>query len=123
MHKNRNGIMKDEMGAFFVFGPWWFVIIVMVLGVIVSMFRNNNPKNNNVKQFTDYEPVENSTNTIENYNICLNCGKKNSVNAKFCNGCGDSLNANNYRFCAECGEKNSINAKYCKECGNELDII
>jgi ribosomal protein L40E len=123
MHKNRNGIIKDEMGVFFVFGPWWFVIIVMVLGVIASMFRNNNPKNNNIKQFTDYEPVEKSPKTIENYNICPNCGNKNSVNAKFCNGCGDSLNMNNNRFCAECGEKNSKDAKYCKECGNELDII
>ena len=122
MFKNPNGIMKDEKGLF-VFGPWWFVIIVMVLGVIASMFRNNNPKNNNVKQIMDYEPVEKSTNSLENYNICPNCGNKNSITAKFCNGCGDSLNINNNCFCPECGEKNSKYAMYCKECGNELDII
>ncbi len=88
MFKSRNGIIKDEMGAFFVFGPWWFVIIVMVFGFVASRFRNNNSKNKNVKQVIDYEPFENSIKNKENYNICLNCGKKNSVTAKFCNGCG-----------------------------------
>ncbi len=124
MNSNLEGIIKDENGLF-VFGPWWFVIIVMVLGVIASIFRNNTPKNNNnnTKQIMDYEPIEKSTNNLENHNKCPNCGNKNSLTSKFCNGCGVSLNINNNSFCPECGEKNSKYAKYCKECGNELDII
>ena len=123
MNRNLNDIIKDENGVFFAFGPWWFVIIVMVLGFVASMFRNNNSKNNNVKQFTDYEPVEKSTKTVYDYNICLKCGEKNSEMAKFCNGCGSNLTQNNSRYCVKCGEKNSVNAKFCQECGNELNII
>ena len=123
MKWNLKDIKKDEKGLFFAFGPWWFVIIVMVLGVIASMFKNNSPKNSNVKQVIDYEPIEKSSKTIEDYNICLKCGKKNSEKAKFCNGCGCNLIKNNVRYCDKCGEKNSLNAKYCQECGIELNTM
>jgi len=41
MLKNRNGIIKNEKGAFFAFGPWWFVILIMIIGVIFSILNNN----------------------------------------------------------------------------------
>jgi len=116
-------IINNEKGAFFAFGPWWFVIIVMILGFIFSMFnKNKNVRNNNVKQFNDYKPIQKSTKTFKNDNICPQCGETNSITAKFCNGCGNNLNENNGAYCPNCGEKNSINAKFCQGCGKELNI-
>jgi|GEM_PF-5384394 hypothetical protein len=36
MLTGKNGILKDEEG-FFVFGPLWFVLLVMVLAFICSV--------------------------------------------------------------------------------------
>ena len=124
MINGNNGIINNEKGAFFVFGPWWFVIIVMILGFIFSMSRSNTTKGNtNVNELTDFEPVENSTKTMNKDNICPQCGKNNSKSAKFCNGCGSNLIDYIGIFCPECGEKNLMNAKFCQECGKELNVI
>ena len=122
MLKNRNGIIKSEQGAFFVFGPWWFVIIVMVLGFIFSMSRSNTVKENtNVNQLNDFEPIENSTKTMTKNNVCPQCEKTNSGLAKFCKWCGSNLIDYPGIFCPECGERNFVNAKFCQECGKELE--
>ena len=114
-------MIKNEKGAFFAFGPWWFVIIVMILGFIFSMLnKNKNVRNNN--EFNDYKPTQTSTKTLKDDNICPQCGETNSKTAKFCNGCGNNLNENNGTYCPNCGEKNSINAKFCQGCGKELNI-
>jgi ribosomal protein L40E len=117
-----NAMIGDEKGAFFVFGPWWFVIIVMILGFIFSMSRSNTTKeNNNINQLNDYEPIQNSTKTMVKSNICPQCGKNNSISAEFCRGCGSNLIDYSGIFCPECGEKNLLNAKFCQECGKELE--
>ncbi len=116
-----NKFINDEQGAF-IFGPWWFVILVMVLGFIFSLFRNNNHKTKNNKHIYDYQTKIQSQNRLNN-NICPECGKNNSNNAKFCNGCGRSFVDNSDMYCPKCGEKNSINSKFCHSCGTELDNI
>ena len=118
-----NAIIVDEKGAFFVFGPWWFVIIVMILGFIFSMSRSNTAKENiNVNQLNDFEPIKNSPKTITKNNVCPQCGKNNSELTKFCKGCGSNLIDYPGIFCPECGERNLLNAKFCQECGKELEL-
>jgi hypothetical protein len=39
MFNRTNGIINDEKGAFFAFGPWWFVVIVMIIGFIASISK------------------------------------------------------------------------------------
>ena len=123
MIKGNNGIIKNEKGAFFVFGPWWFVIVVMIIGIIASLLRNNNVKNTGANQINDYEPINSSSKPVNADNICPKCGKNNSELAKFGNGCGSSLTKNLSIYCPRCGESNSNTAKFCQECGKELNII
>jgi ribosomal protein L40E len=121
MLNGNNKFINDEKGEF-VFGPWWFVILVMILGFIFSLFRNNNHKTKNTERVYDYQSNINSTNNL-NTNICPECGKNNSNNAKFCNGCGRSFVDNSDIYCPKCGEKNSRNSRFCQGCGVGLDNI
>jgi RNA polymerase subunit RPABC4/transcription elongation factor Spt4 len=117
-----NNFINDENGAF-IFGPWWFVILVMVIGFIFSLSRNNNHKTKNTKHIYDYQTNTQPSNNLNNDNICPECGKNNFNNAKFCNGCGRSFVDNSDIFCPKCGEKNSKNSRFCQGCGAELDNI
>ncbi len=47
---------------------------------------------------------------------CSNCGTENPESAKFCNGCGASLQ----RVCSSCGTGNGSGARFCSECGAAL---
>jgi class 3 adenylate cyclase/tetratricopeptide (TPR) repeat protein len=47
---------------------------------------------------------------------CLNCGKDNRPNRKFCGGCGSPIVAN----CGRCGASNEPGEKFCGECGFAL---
>ena len=110
-------LINDEKGGFFVFGPWWFVIIVMAIAFIASAMKNNNVKNSPNKNY-DYDP-NNIVNPIISNNICPKCGQNNTESAKFCNKCGNNLFED--KFCSKCGSTNLSNAKFCQECGNELN--
>jgi hypothetical protein len=46
----------------FIFGPLWFVILVMVIGFIFSLFRNNNHKTRNTERVYDYQSTIKSSN-------------------------------------------------------------
>jgi ribosomal protein L40E len=122
MQKTENGIVMDERGLF-VFGPWWFVILVMIIGFIFSISKNNKVKNKGAVHVNDYEPVNKPINNLSANNICPHCGKNNSKNAKFCRGCGDNLVDYPGIYCPECGESNSKKAKFCIECEKKLDNI
>lgn len=109
-----NRILKDEKG-YFVFGPLWFVVLVMIIAFIASLLKNNNTKNNVTEQVDDYEKVRQRNKPL---NItCHSCGKSNPKSAKFCNKCGISLNDVHGIFCPECGTENSKKAHFCSECG------
>ena len=83
-------ILKDEKGGFFVFGPWWFVILVMIIGFVVSILRKNDSKAGVLSRFMIINPFLHWQNMYMD-NICPQCGKNNSKSAKFCNGCGGNL--------------------------------
>ena len=57
MFRMKNGIIRDEKGLF-VFGPWRFVIIVIVIGFIYSASQKNKSsvKIKNRQNFNDYIP-------------------------------------------------------------------
>ena len=92
MISNKNGIIRNEIGAFFVFGPLWFVILIMIIGFIFSALKNNNSNNNNHnnEMIEDYNPYNTLNSSLES-NICSKCGIKNNPSAKFCIGCGSNL--------------------------------
>jgi hypothetical protein len=111
-------LIKDEKG-YFVFGPLWFVILVMVIGFIFSAInKNNNTKNRpNIKDM-DYNPQ--NVQSIAESNNCSNCGKNNLGSARFCNTCGANLNDDSNKYCPECGAINSSHAIFCQECGKKI---
>jgi membrane protease subunit (stomatin/prohibitin family) len=104
------------------------------LGVGASMLgaNMNNPINPNA--------ILNETKIL-----CPNCNEENPTNAKFCIGCGETLEkpkkscpscnaviTGNAKFCPECGASFSektcdcgaklpANAKFCIECGKKVD--
>ncbi len=47
---------------------------------------------------------------------CLKCNHENPVDAKFCNSCGNKLEA----VCTECGKANPPGSRFCNECGCDL---
>ncbi len=48
---------------------------------------------------------------------CQKCNVPNSVNAKFCNSCGEKIAQG--QFCNQCGVTLAANAKFCAECGTK----
>src|SRR6476469_7598635 len=48
--------------------------------------------------------------------VCAACGTENPAGAKFCTGCGASLQAT----CAACETVNPSGARFCSECGAPL---
>ena len=50
-------------------------------------------------------------------NICINCGKENEPDFKFCAFCGQKLP---YLTCIKCGEKYNKDYKFCGKCGGKL---
>jgi hypothetical protein len=53
-------MINDEKGLFFAFGPWWFVIIVMIIAFVAGLIRQNNASPKNVDAVNDYIPTEKS---------------------------------------------------------------
>jgi hypothetical protein len=49
---------------------------------------------------------------------CVHCRTENSEKAKFCHGCGRSLQQE--VVCSQCGNKNIPGARFCEECGRPL---
>lgn len=47
---------------------------------------------------------------------CPHCNQQNTVNAKFCNECGEKIG----RICSSCKQVNSNDANFCDECGTSL---
>ncbi len=111
-------IIQDEKGAFFVFGPLWFVILVMIVGFIATSMKNNNGKNNPEKVY-DYNP-NNIVNPLKSSTLCPKCGQNNGESAKFCNNCGSNLLPKN-KSCSKCGSINQTNANFCQDCGNRFE--
>lgn len=109
-------IIHDEKGWYFVYGPLWFVILVMIIAFIASLLKNNNSDDNVHNQFYDYEKIKSSN------IICPQCGENNPKSAKFCNECGCALFEVFGKFCPNCGAKiMGKNAKHCPECGIKLN--
>jgi hypothetical protein len=122
MLNGKNGIVNDEMGGFFVFGPWWFVILVMIVVFIASALKSNEVNDKNPEKIYDYDPSKIIDNPLKSPNNCPTCGKNNSLSAKFCSGCGGTLMEDNTVYCPECGGINQRSAKFCQECGKKLII-
>ncbi len=51
---------------------------------------------------------------------CQGCGKENPEGAKFCQGCGASLEKPGGKYCPACGSENVAGAGYCANCGASL---
>ncbi|MBP2046533.1 zinc ribbon domain-containing protein [Methanobacterium aggregans] len=122
MLKSKNELITDEKGGFFAFGPWWFVLLIMVIAFIASALSKNDVKENPPKKIYDYNPTKTLVNPLTLHIICPKCGNYNSESAKFCTGCGSTLVKNDHLYCSECGAINSLNAKFCQECGKELNF-
>ncbi len=61
---------------------------------------------------------------------CHNCNFKNDADAKFCENCGNALQAEKpaaqevktaKRPCSNCGTVNRAGVRFCENCGNALD--
>jgi len=113
-------MINDEKGLFFAFGPWWFVIIVMIIAFVAGLIRQNNASPKNVDAVNDYIPTEKSVNNHLSNNICPQCGKINNKDAKFCINCGNPLIEDLKTSCPVCRKKNPADAKYCQECGAKI---
>lgn len=48
---------------------------------------------------------------------CMNCGKENLPNARFCQNCGAPLPRDAQRFCSNCGRYYDSNTRFCPGCG------
>ncbi len=46
----------------FAFGPWWFVIIVMITSIVAGLLQQNDVPQKNVNLINDYIPSENRIN-------------------------------------------------------------
>ena len=53
----------------------------------------------------------------EERRACGSCGTANEEDARFCEGCGESLG----RVCATCGVEASATARFCRACGAPLE--
>lgn len=109
-------MINDEKGFFFAFGPWWFVIIVMVTSIVAGLLKQNDVQQKKVKRINDFIPPEKSTNTDLSNIICPSCGKINNKTAKFCIKCSTPLIKDLKICCLVCGKKNPIEANYCQDC-------
>ena len=50
--------------------------------------------------------------------LCINCGKENADESKFCTSCGKELIHSDIRFCPGCGNKiKTANINFCEKCG------
>ena len=78
-------IIQDEEGWYFVYGPLWFVILVMIITIIASPLKNNNSDAAVHNQFPDYENIQ--TSKI----FCPQCGAKNPYYSNFCQKCNYSF--------------------------------
>lgn len=113
-------MINDERGAFFVFGPWWFVIIVMIIALIAGLLKQNDAPRRNVKQINEYRSIEESPQTRISDKLCPKCRKINNQSAGFCIRCGSPLTQNLKIYCPICKKENLAEAKYCQECGNKF---
>ena len=76
----------DERGAFFVFGPLWFVVLVIIIYIIYSAAKGNT--NRSTHRRTNYNP--NGLSYL-NGRQCSNCLTMNTRQAKYCQNCGTQL--------------------------------
>lgn len=51
--------------------------------------------------------------------LCPSCKTENRAKARFCRGCGASLQPST-TICPHCGESNSLIARFCRRCGKPL---
>ena len=57
------------------------------------------------------------------FNVCPHCGKANSLNARYCSGCGKQLAVpESVVVCHKCHRPNSSLASYCGGCGTPLRV-
>jgi hypothetical protein len=117
MTKNEKNIITDE-GGLFVFGPWWFVILIMAVVFIASLFKSNNKSNDSTNQVFDYKNTRMLNKPLRI--ICPHCKMTNLKSAKFCTECGCSLSQRKGIFCPNCGTKNTNESQFCLECGKKL---
>jgi Meckel syndrome type 1 protein len=63
---------------------------------------------------------------------CLTCGAENKEGAKFCRGCGSTIQAGSPppittdpqgKPCAACQTVNKVNAKFCQKCGHNFGLV
>ena len=47
---------------------------------------------------------------------CASCGHENPLGARFCNGCGGTLEG----LCLRCGKPNPPRSRFCNGCGGPL---
>ncbi len=64
-----------------------------------------------------YEEPVYDNNTPAASQVCSSCQHANSVQAKFCGQCGQSLSVGN---CTACGQKLAPGAKFCGSCGQSV---
>lgn len=57
------------------------------------------------------------------FNVCPHCGKANSLNARYCSGCGKQLAVpEEVVVCHKCHKPNSSMASFCGNCGAPLRV-
>jgi len=93
-------------------------VLVMILGFIASLMKNNTEKNS-PKKIYDYDP-NHIVNPLKSGKICPKCGQNHVGSAKFCNNCGSAFLIEN-KSCSKCGSINPPHAQFCQECGNKIE--
>ena len=73
-----------------------------------------NTMGNSMGKLGDAPPKKAADDSVK----CYKCGAQVPLNAKFCSGCGATVNAKSK--CRLCGFENSPSAKFCSGCGKPL---
>lgn len=53
--------------------------------------------------------------------VCSACGHENPEGTKFCQECGNRLQANTEPVCPSCGKVNRPGVRFCGECGARIE--
>lgn len=105
---------------------------VFLLLLCIPLFRGGKALYEGIDRFAGettkvFGESKSSINNAPEYIVCKNCNTKNTLYAKHCIECGNSLQeaktTTQFISCPQCGEENKPNAKHCSECGTDLTKI
>ncbi|MEI7510891.1 MAG: zinc ribbon domain-containing protein [Candidatus Peregrinibacteria bacterium] len=106
----RDAIHRSHSTLFHLFAVVINVIIPFLGAVLYLVFR---PSQSLLEKY--YQELERRA-FGERPSACFFCGHLNSIDAKFCSECGESLN----ETCKECQKETLRGGNFCEHCGEKI---